>query len=1242
MSIELERAKLSRKPFRFVELVLDSCGLTYGTAPCTASGDDKCFNKRFTCQDPENFDSPSLDPAEGAVWLEDSTDNRNHLKAAGTTDVSDTGWLDDVVNAATATVNGTVTNVAGAGPGLGAQFGGTDSDYLSLANAAYATYAGLSVRIPFALTSYPASGITVLAGYGDVSENKWAWCVYLDSATSEVKFLHTSAASITYQTAGIAVAAGNRSITCIRNAAGDQVTLQVGSTSATFTLADTAGDHGSSPELVLGKQLPGTLFSFRFWASEEALTKVNNSVSVGGASDVVTDEDGAFSFEPDGTGVTSYISNVSGVGPGQAARFPESTTAYAYSDSAYFANQGGISSAIAMVLASKPAAAEKAIIVGYGDVSEDRWDWCLFIDGDDGKCYFGHTDSGGTLRTDAGFNITLGNVDLTFIRQDGDPTQIITYGNGGTLGYADLTNAPGDAGSSPQLVIGHNLDADIYSIHGWHSQKAISKVNSAVEIGGSVDLKSDEDWLFRFDIPAAQTVVAGTKQYIRFYDPHWDAPDFGSSVPSFPCLRDIKISPTKMEPEKGLGRRGQISIQLNDFAYHDRGIDPYVDERGYDVEANGTFLSRFFVRQKTSLQGRKIVFYSGYKTPSGEIDLSNYETRVYEIQEVSAPDDNGVVSIVGKDPLKRLDEDKAQAPQPTTTKLAADIDDSVTSFELTTPDDSPAYDQLGAGGDDSYIRVGKEVMQFTGTPDANSLTVARGQFGTTAEEHSADESVQLCRHYKSAIASDVYYDLAVNDAKVNADFINKTDWDIESESFIPRRFNALITEPTAVKKLVDELAEQTPFYTTFDEESSLIRFYALSIPDESITVLDDANNFLSDGFKAKQDNERRLSQVWVYYGQFDPTTGIKEARNYRSVFVNADLDAESITQYDQAKIRKIFARWLNADNEAGADALGQAYLVRYAETPWEIEFDLDAKDGNVKTGRIVKVTSSMIPSVDGVSETGTFQILERAVVEEGHRYRYKALEYRTDASVFNVTDHKLSIRDERYNYNLREAHDDLYGTPEDGDVVTLTIYSNGAIGSKNAAEPAFTVGDWPAGVTVNIIHNGRIQGRGGDGGKGGYRGNVHDGEDGGAGGLAMDATGTQAVTISGQGEFFGGGGGGGGGGSDEGGGGSGGGGGGGAGQDGGDGGAHGNNVAHRSGKGGSKDAAGGGGGGDDKAGNGGAGGGPAEAGSSGNSGTGGASGGAGGAPGAAITGVANLTFIDISTNDTNYVKGAVS
>lgn len=55
MAYDIQRKKFSREKFYLVELFAPYCDLSYGVAPCTASGGPKCYNTFGTCQDRVDF-----------------------------------------------------------------------------------------------------------------------------------------------------------------------------------------------------------------------------------------------------------------------------------------------------------------------------------------------------------------------------------------------------------------------------------------------------------------------------------------------------------------------------------------------------------------------------------------------------------------------------------------------------------------------------------------------------------------------------------------------------------------------------------------------------------------------------------------------------------------------------------------------------------------------------------------------------------------------------------------------------------------------------------------------------------------------------------------------------------------------------------------------------------------------------------------------------------------------------------
>lgn len=59
MTFDIQKQVYGREFIQFVEIDFESCSLTHGTPPCTATetGDDKCFNSFETCNDIPNYDA---------------------------------------------------------------------------------------------------------------------------------------------------------------------------------------------------------------------------------------------------------------------------------------------------------------------------------------------------------------------------------------------------------------------------------------------------------------------------------------------------------------------------------------------------------------------------------------------------------------------------------------------------------------------------------------------------------------------------------------------------------------------------------------------------------------------------------------------------------------------------------------------------------------------------------------------------------------------------------------------------------------------------------------------------------------------------------------------------------------------------------------------------------------------------------------------------------------------------------
>ncbi len=517
-----------------------------------------------------------------------------------------------------------------------------------------------------------------------------------------------------------------------------------------------------------------------------------------------------------------------------------------------------------------------------------------------------------------------------------------------------------------------------------------------------------------------------------------------------PSLTGVRITPGSINPGgsdsnvSAMGKRATISASFQDHTHSDLLVDPYVAERDYDPKTRGTFWSKWRARNPYYMH-RKLVYESGYIRDGEVVDSI---TRTFFITGFSGPDSNGRVNISGKDVLTLAANDKAKAPFASTGKLDSDITDSATSLTLT-PSGIGDLEYPASG----FVRISKEVLEFTRTGDV--LTVTRAQYGTEADEHDEGDTVQLCLVYESAAPSDILYDFLNTYAKVPDEFLDKAQWDAEQLDYLPRRYSAIISEPEGVTKLVNELCQQMHFTTWFDERESLVKMRAVR-PAENDTIyeLNDDANLKMDSIQWTDKADELVTQVWVYYGQINPTEKLDQGDNYAALDVIADLDSEGADRNNLSRIKTIYSRWIDATNGAAAIDLGNKILARYASAPRECTFSLDAKDRDVWLANFVRLTNRLRVDFNGLPTPVNMQVFEAQESQAGATFTYKAKEYvaqlTNDDSVQDPNVRNIIISADTLNVNLRELHDSQYAPPTGTETITVTVRNGVTLGGYAA------------------------------------------------------------------------------------------------------------------------------------------------------------------------------------------------
>lgn len=578
-------------------------------------------------------------------------------------------------------------------------------------------------------------------------------------------------------------------------------------------------------------------------------------------------------------------------------------------------------------------------------------------------------------------------------------------------------------------------------------------------------------------------------------------------IECIPSIKSWNVSPAIISLGEDLGLRAEMRVTFKDHPWSDTGPggDKYLADRSYNPFAQGTFWGKWRARVQF-LRGKALRLIVGYEGQT----LAEMETRHFIVESFDGPTPDGSFTIVGKDPLKLLDGDRAQAPAPNNGFLVADITDVATSFTLAPTGVGSEYPASG------YLNIGgAEIVAFTRSGDTVTIT-ARGQLGTTAQAHQAQDRAQVVLRYAGDDPADIIYDLMVNYAGIDPAYIDLSDWLNETENFLRRVYSATIGDPESVKKLITEIVQQAALSIWWDDVGQKIRLRVLRAIDTGAETLG-ADTIQRGSFRTMEQPDKRVSQVWIYYGQRNPLQQLEDLDNFRSLAVTIDAEAEE--NYGSPAIRKIYSRWIASGGRTVATRVGDIILGRYKDPPRRFNFDLLRGVKELIAGQGYRVGWWTIQDVTGAQTTAPIQITR--VNPRAGEFSYEAEEQLYQViDPEDLTNRTIIFDAAILDVNLRSVHDALYPAPQAGDTFTLRCYieTNVVVGSSVSTSPAFTVGTWPAGVTVLIYNSGRIQGAGGRGG------NVLAGA-GQAGGLAFYTR--KAVTLDNTGgKIYGGGGGG--------------------------------------------------------------------------------------------------------------------
>ncbi len=454
---------------------------------------------------------------------------------------------------------------------------------------------------------------------------------------------------------------------------------------------------------------------------------------------------------------------------------------------------------------------------------------------------------------------------------------------------------------------------------------------------------------------------------------------------AIPCVEEIKTAQTQIEPGTAtVGKEAGLSIKCVDFPHHDRGFDPYVANRTYAPQSQGTFFGKLKARNPY-YQNAVVRIKTGYWSTG--YAAANFKTRTYFLEKFEGPDKQGRVQFVGQSIMRRLDDKRVTCPSLTIGKLTAALAAGTTT-NFTVSGDADKYDTSNGS-----VAINKEVISYTtgvnnGDGTFTFSTLTRAVDGTTAAAHNQNDAAQKCVYFNAQTPRQIAYALYVTYGGIPASYVDTAQWDAIATTWLTTTYTRRLVKPTGIKTLLGEIHQQMVFFTWWDEEAAKVYLEAIRPPDyATLSTFTTANGLVRKSVDVSETGEKRITQVHVYYQPANPFDGDKP-EHFRARVRGIDAGAEDTSQFGDSRILDVFATWLTGDGQA--TVLQGRLLNRFRDNLRLVKFDLDAKDESLVTASHCYLETPAMQDEKGSAGTTLVQVVQRDEVKSGHRYSYRA------------------------------------------------------------------------------------------------------------------------------------------------------------------------------------------------------------------------------------------------------------
>jgi hypothetical protein len=454
-----------------------------------------------------------------------------------------------------------------------------------------------------------------------------------------------------------------------------------------------------------------------------------------------------------------------------------------------------------------------------------------------------------------------------------------------------------------------------------------------------------------------------------------DVPWPDNANPALPYLARIVPIPQTVDPDKLTIFPAAVTVEFL-LDYRPLPPDPDKGASRYNSGTSGEFWRNLLARNR-NYANRPVRILRGFFTSS--FGLSDFVQigPTYKIKQITVSG----TRVQMKCASAWADLSKQTAPWTISSSnvLKADIDAAATSFDV--KDGSQFPNPTAITRSSVYVQVEAEVMKLT-TLSTNTMTVTRGQLGTSAAAHKAGKAVQhVLALGTSAVprtATDAMLDL-LEWASVPAADINTATFDAVRDGYWSSPdIAAFIRKPMRVTELITRLREPRNIIVYMDDAG---KFCAgvIGPPATSTASLTD-DNLVEGSVSVVEDMDARITRVAFW---FDPDEDGGGANNtlterYSRGIIVIDASLEQSSNYGDKRSEVITDALLDPAIPIGrALNIARRMTTRKGNGIRWIEFEVDLKNGSLAIGDTVSITTRHILGATGSPLARSFFIVER-------------------------------------------------------------------------------------------------------------------------------------------------------------------------------------------------------------------------------------------------------------------------